>query len=143
MYTTQREEDFAMLKVAIALPAGVAMMVLGQTEALSNNELFPYADLLLHGGALTVLAYAVWHAYKIEIPGMRKELREDREVYRQSLADMADRHERMQQSTLDRHERWELERHADSAELKNALKNMAVTCAATRKAFCDGQTDLK
>jgi len=46
-----------MLKVAIALPIGVGMLVLGQAPTI---EAFPYVDLVLHGGALSVLAYAVW-----------------------------------------------------------------------------------
>ncbi len=124
-----------MIKVAIALPVGVSMSVLGQAPVAA--EAFPYADLVLHGGALSVLAYAVWHAYKVELPAVRKVLLEDRTRYHESLNSMSDRHERMQKETLDRHERWESDRHQDSTDLREALGTLAVTCASTRKAIAE------
>ncbi len=124
-----------MFKVAVALPMGIAMSVLGQIEPAAES--FPYGDLVLQGGALVVLAYAVWHAYKVEIPGMRKELREDRVLYNANLDSMAARHERMETEICDRHERWEAQRHEDSDKLESALSNLALTCAKTQKQLAD------
>lgn len=110
-----------MFKVAIALPLGIGMMLLGETEV---NTAFPYADLVLQGGALIVLAYAVWHAYKIEIPGMRKEIREDRDQFRKTLDTMGERYERMRTETYERHEAAQAQRRTDSASLKEALDKL-------------------
>lgn len=139
------ERVIGMWKSALGLPVSYGMMMLGQVE--QQAQTFPYADLVLQGGALAVLTWAVWHAYKNIIPDLRKEIREDRARYTTSLDNlsigfqktldtMADRHERAEQATADRFERWEAARHADSERLAESLNSMAVTCAETRHAIC-------
>jgi hypothetical protein len=117
------------------------MLVLGQVTPVTSA--FPYGDLVLHGGALGVLSWAVWHAYKTVIPDMKKDLREDRarymtsiqssaESFKETLDAMGTRHERMETATNDRHERWEKQRHDDSEGLQAAISELAVTCEGTR-----------
>lgn len=141
MSTREKKGNGTMLRAAIGLQVGVAGLIVGQTEPVVKS--FPYADLVVQGGALAVLTWAVYHAYKNVIPGLRKELGEDRARYMESLDKsreafsetldvMGERHERIQKETSDRHERWEAQRHEDSEKLREALVGLAVTCAESR-----------
>lgn len=112
-----------MLRVGPTLLLGVGLFAAGQIE--QATELFPFAGLLTSGSAVGVLAWAVWYAYRHIIPRQQ-------EAFAKTLDDMAERHERMQQHTLDRHERWETARHEDSEKIAKSLQTMAVTCAETR-----------
>jgi hypothetical protein len=134
----------------IEWPLGTGLLLLGQTDAA---QVLPYGDLILQAGALGVLTWAVWHAYNNLIPGLRKEIMEDRNRYTESLDrlnvgfqktldTMADRHERTETATADRHERWESQRHADSEKLESALTTLSATCAKARARF-DGPTEVK
>jgi len=119
------------------------MMLLGQAEGQAPNPVFPYADIMLQGGALAVLTWAVWHAYNNLVPALRKEIQDDRaqymalltksqESFQKTLDVMADRHERTQQATADRFDRWEALRHADSEKLETSLTSLSVNCAEAR-----------
>jgi len=118
----------------VMLPLGLGLALLGQAEEISPVSLPMWANLLLQGGALVVLAWAVWHAYRNEMPASRA-------GFTKTLDQMAERYERMQKETLDRHERWETSRHADSDKLAEALRGLAVTCAETRRTFTEGPKD--
>lgn len=111
-----------MLRVGIALPLGVSMMVLGQTAI---GGIFPGADLLLSGSALGVLTWVVWYLLRHFLP-------QERKAFARTLDVMSERHERMQTEASDRHERWEKQRHDDSDNLAQGLSELAVTCAASQ-----------
>jgi hypothetical protein len=98
-----------MWKVAFGLPVGIGMSALGQAEPV--RQTFPYADLVLNGGALAVLAWAVWNAYRNVIPNQQKE-------FSRTLDAMADRYDQ-----------WERQRHEDSGKLTRALHELSLTCA--------------
>lgn len=103
-----------MWKLATTLPfiLGASMFAMGQAEPITNA--FPYADLVLNGGALAVLAWAVWHAYTRTIPGQQK-------AFTETLNEMAARHERL-----------ESQRHEDSEKLVAGLHELSVTCTKTQ-----------
>ena len=130
-----------MIKVAVALPSGVAMLILGEVDAVSS--VFPYAELVLHGGAVAVLTWAVWHAYSKMIPGLRQDMGADRDRYMTSINGIQQEFSKTLIAMADRHERWETQRHedseqlrgilsSDSEKLRGVLSQLSVTCAETR-----------
>ena len=135
------KEKQRMIRLGIALPVGLGLLLAGEVDQITES--FPYSDIILQGGALSVLAWAVWHAYKNLIPELRREIAEDRirymtgldklnDGFQKTLDSMADRHERTEQATADRHERWEIQRHADSEKLESTLQGMTAQCARTQ-----------
>ena len=129
----------------LTLIGATVMLLVGQTEPVVNA--FPYADLLVQGGALVVLAWAVWHAYQKVIPSLKEELqrdraanleaqREARESFKETLDTLVERHERVMAAESERHDDWEKLRHEDSVQTRETLARLTETCAATR-AHCE------
>jgi hypothetical protein len=98
----------------------------------------------VQGGALVVLAWAVWHAYSKVIPSLKEELAKDREAnlavqkeareaFNKTLDVLVERHERIMQSESDRHDDWEKLRHEDSVQTRETLLQLSTTCAAARR----------
>lgn len=96
----------------IALPTGIALLILGQADV--GTTAMPDTNLFLSGGGLGILGWLLWYTVAKVQPR-----RDDR--FTKTLNDMAERHER-----------WEIQRHEDSVKLNETLRQLSIKCAETR-----------
>lgn len=107
------------MKVAIAVPLAAVLAIFG-TAAEGMGGL-PYAEIIGNGGALVVLAWVVWYLISRQLPAERQARKETREDFRLTL-----------DKVVERHDRWEEQRHEDSKRLNETLQSMQSNCAQSR-----------
>jgi len=90
-------------------------LLIGQA---SPEQISPWAT----GSAAAALGLVCGWLLTKTIPQMQKD-------FQTTLDGMAERHERSIAAVTERHERWELARHADSVSLNETLRSMSAICA--------------
>ena len=86
-----------------------------------------WPSFLTQGGALAVLAWAVWYQHTRTIPAMGQRM--DAQLVAFAVERAAER------GAADE---WEKVRHADSAKLNETMRDITAQCAATQAQMRDG-----
>jgi len=109
---------------AITIGIGIVAMLLGQATEITAPAELGWIGQIVQGGATALLVWMLWHVFNKLLPAQQEQLKEQQKAYSETL----DR-------IMDRHDKWEIQRHADSERLDSTLTQLRVTCARTQAAI--------